>query len=202
MLSLSQISRKFGSVYSDKGQASVDVYVTAVLVFLLPLLSQAITSITAAELSPALCHCLQAHSCSFPLVSIDLFKTIHINNVTAHQWADSRAVLNTTFMASVRITQEYLTLGGWLTVDGRQGGERVQRLCWDGSFILQFIPPENSIRDAVTTTYKHSEYWTQVHQYTIKTWQKHYRNINRWSGWQQCWATKISYPDDDTFSVN
>ena len=34
MLSVSQISRKFGSIYSHKGQASVDICVTAILVFL------------------------------------------------------------------------------------------------------------------------------------------------------------------------
>lgn len=84
MLSVSKISRKFGSVYSDKGQASVEVCVTAILMFLLVLLSQGIhfSSVSVAARSPVFIICLlqaQLNICSIPLVLIVLFEKIHIN---------------------------------------------------------------------------------------------------------------------------
>lgn len=63
MLSVSQISQKFGSFYSDKGQATVKVCVTAILVFLLAVLSQGthFTFVSTAALSPVFLICfLQA----------------------------------------------------------------------------------------------------------------------------------------------
>lgn len=111
-----QISRKFGSVYSDKGQASVDVCVTAILVFLHVLLSQGIhfTSVTAAAaFSPVFFFfliCLQAqlNICSIPLVLIMYSKNPYRHNLTAHQRADSCAFLISHIISCVFVTFSFI----------------------------------------------------------------------------------------------